>query len=447
MARRATRLLDPDLPVVFGGVDCAAVRAFLVQAHEAITTTQQEVDRLRETHGEVMTELVAAQEQEREATRTLSRAEQDARQIREAGQRNALRLVTAAEERAATLVHDAERELMKLAGSLERWHERRLRLADVLQAELDDLAAFAPTATDRLDVRAAPPSTARSSLDADPALPGDLAYDAAPEPEPARDPDALDPMAWAPAVSVVPDPQDWIPQPVPLSQPDETPAMPSPSLELTPPPDEAEPKPMDWSLPIEPLPLGEPLTTASPQPAAPAATPRRAAPVAVSSKPRPLIRRLLGPASFAAAAAVIVSVAVMAWPRLSGDRPVQAPADKPAKSAARKSSAAAASSQKTTRKSERPAENLTIPPGGMLLAIHATSPCWIKLTIGERIETRLLTPGETLTRQSRGDVLLRAGNAAALEVSVNGLALPPLGPEGAVVTKRISPPIDGSPGR
>jgi hypothetical protein len=80
----------------------------------------------------------------------------------------------------------------------------------------------------------------------------------------------------------------------------------------------------------------------------------------------------------------------------------------------------------------------------MELAIRATSPCWIKVTIGERSESRLLAAGEVLTRRSRGDVVLRAGDAAALEVTVNGRPLPPLGPEGAVVTKRISPPINGT---
>jgi hypothetical protein len=447
MARRAIRLLDPDLTVVFGGVDCAAVRTVLAQAHEDLTRTLEEVERLRRTHADVMTELVAAQEQEREATRTLSKAEQDARQIREAAQRDALRLVAAAERRAASMLEDAERQLTSIVGPLHRWRERRVRLASLLQAELDDLAAFSSFVTGRANLELPTPSVSDAAAVVDPALPGDLAYEAVPEPAP----DAFDPSTWAPGVSMVPDPNEWTPTPaVPSPSVDWAPAAAPESPEPTPAPLAAEPRPMDWSLPIEPLPLGEPMTAAAPQPVVAAPAPRRAVPVAISSKPVPLIRRALRPGWMAAAVAMatVLIVAVLAWPRAGSSPAASAAASaKPAKATVRKPSAAASASQKTPRTAPRAVDTDSIPRDGMQLAIRATSPCWIKLTIGERSESRLLTPGETLTRHSRSDVFLRAGDAGALEVTVNGLKLPPLGPEGAVVTKRISPPIDGSAAR
>ncbi len=462
MARRATRLLDPDLTVVFGGVDCAAVRAVLAQAHEQLTSTLEEIERLRTTHAEVMTELVAAQEQEREATRTLSRAEQEARQIREAAGHKAARVVAAAEERAANLLRDAERERSALVGQVERWRERRLRLANIIQSELDELASFAR----QTDTATAPHSLSLSERDqapaANPMLPGDLAYEAVPSP---ASQDVLDPAAWVPVGSISPEPEDWSRPASDASSDWATPSadltaeewMPSASADVRHEPDvphetvlpaDPEPKPMDWSLRPDPQPLADAIPApAPPQPATPMA-PRRTVPVAVSSKPRPLVQRILRPAFVLAAAGITAALilAVVAWPRLQALASEPAAPAKPVKAVSRKTTPST-SSQRTSGSVARPAETSDAPRDGMQLTIRATSPCWIKLTIGERVESRLLNPGETLTRQSRGDVLLRAGNAAALQVSVNGLELPPLGPEGAVVTKRISPPIHGSAAR
>jgi hypothetical protein len=345
------------------------------------------------------------------------------------------------------MLEEAERQQTAIVGPLHRWRERRVRLASLLQAELDDLAAFASFVTGHANLELPTPSAPEAATVIDPALPGDLAYDAVPE----AAPDALDASTWAPGVSMVPELNDWT----------STPAVPSQSLDWAPPaapespeptraPHAAEPKPMDWSLPIEPLPLGEPMTAAAPQPVAAAPALRRAVPVAISSKPLPLIRRALRPGWMAAAVAVatVLIMAVVAWPRAGSSPATSAAASaKPAKATVRKPTPAASASQKPTRTAPRAVDADSIARDGMQLSIRATSPCWIKLTIGERSESRLLTPGETLTRQSRSDVFLRAGNAAALEVTVNGRKLPPLGPEGSVVTKRISPPIDGSAAR
>jgi hypothetical protein len=169
----------------------------------------------------------------------------------------------------------------------------------------------------------------------------------------------------------------------------------------------------------------------------------------VSSKPRPLIQRILRPGFVVAAAGVtaVVILAVIAWPRAQAGKIETSAGPKAAKAASRKTTAPNTTSQKTARGAPRAGDSGATTHEGMQLSIRATSPGWIKLTIGDRVESRLLNSGETLTRQSRADVLLRAGNAAALHVSVNGLELPPLGPEGAVVTKRISPPIEGSAAR
>ncbi|HXE79702.1 MAG TPA: DUF4115 domain-containing protein, partial [Vicinamibacterales bacterium] len=81
--------------------------------------------------------------------------------------------------------------------------------------------------------------------------------------------------------------------------------------------------------------------------------------------------------------------------------------------------------------------DLPIPDGAMRVKIEAVRPCWIHLTANGRSEERVLQAGEALIRDSQTDVVLRAGNAGALVVTINGGTIPPLGREGEIVTRRL----------
>ena len=58
---------------------------------------------------------------------------------------------------------------------------------------------------------------------------------------------------------------------------------------------------------------------------------------------------------------------------------------------------------------------------------------------GERKVERELDAGEQATVQARNEVVLRVGNAAAISLTINGVAALPLGRPGEPVTTRITP--------
>jgi hypothetical protein len=57
---------------------------------------------------------------------------------------------------------------------------------------------------------------------------------------------------------------------------------------------------------------------------------------------------------------------------------------------------------------------------------------------GQRKLERLLRRGETTILHARDEVVLKAGNAGALSLTINGLAAAPLGRRGQTVTTRIT---------
>ena len=79
-----------------------------------------------------------------------------------------------------------------------------------------------------------------------------------------------------------------------------------------------------------------------------------------------------------------------------------------------------------------------VPDGAMRVEIEAVRPCWIRLTVNGRSEERVLQAGEALVRDSRTDLVIRAGNAGALVVTIDGRTIPPLGREGEIVTRRLT---------
>jgi len=74
------------------------------------------------------------------------------------------------------------------------------------------------------------------------------------------------------------------------------------------------------------------------------------------------------------------------------------------------------------------------------VVLGVTRPCWISLTVdGEKIIERLLRPGDERTLEVRREMVLTAGDAAAVALTINGAAARPLGRAGQVVTVRFTP--------
>jgi cytoskeleton protein RodZ len=76
---------------------------------------------------------------------------------------------------------------------------------------------------------------------------------------------------------------------------------------------------------------------------------------------------------------------------------------------------------------------------GVRVVVRATGPLWLEATAdGRRVIYRLLQSGEREEIAARENVLLRAGDAAAMEYTIDGRPGRVLGPAGAVRTARIT---------
>jgi hypothetical protein len=80
------------------------------------------------------------------------------------------------------------------------------------------------------------------------------------------------------------------------------------------------------------------------------------------------------------------------------------------------------------------------------VALTAVRPVWVRAQVdGKEALARLVRAGEGLDFRGAHDVVLRAGDAGALMMSVNGAAAAVLGGDGAVVTRRVTAGRAGRP--
>ena len=76
----------------------------------------------------------------------------------------------------------------------------------------------------------------------------------------------------------------------------------------------------------------------------------------------------------------------------------------------------------------------------LTVEMAATGPCWVSATVdGRKRLERLLKAGDRETIDVGREIVLTAGDAAALDLRLNGADARPLGKSGAVVTVRLSP--------
>lgn len=94
----------------------------------------------------------------------------------------------------------------------------------------------------------------------------------------------------------------------------------------------------------------------------------------------------------------------------------------------------------------RPASGPTS-TGGQRLVIRAVEPTWVRVQTDEgRIAEELLPAGASREWAAERRFLVTIGNAGGVEVTLNGKALPPLGPKGTVIQRLElpAPPTTGS---
>jgi hypothetical protein len=75
----------------------------------------------------------------------------------------------------------------------------------------------------------------------------------------------------------------------------------------------------------------------------------------------------------------------------------------------------------------------------LTIELSVRRPCWVSATVdGQKAIDRLLQPGERQTIEVRREMVLTAGDAAAVSMTLNGAAARTLGKPGEVVTARLN---------
>ena len=468
MGIRPGQLTDPQLKVVFGGVSREEVLAVLADARDDYQALLAEIDRLRSQLAEATARLVSVHADERETTRTISRAEQEAGTIRQSAQLRAEGLQQEAEAKATALLAQAEAERDALEAHIARLAGGRARLHRVLETEVEDLRAFL-SAGPQVSVASLPATPAAAATPGAPWLPSPAF-----EPEHwelAGELEALDvavDVGVAALEAASPDPAEDGPVPEQLldeawSAEDIESALMAVAIEPPAPAIHEEAARLEQQAPepiAEEQQAPEPIAEEPPAPASPAITaiaadPRYAAAVQAflqdesaledEDPPRRLMPRL---AMAAAGLAAVGIVAVLAFPR-STPQAVEASPRRTAPawdSTVTRPDAAAVRQPPVGTSAPASARSGAIsnqPPAGaapLVVRLEARRPCWVGVTIGDRKESRLLGQGEEIVREASSDVILRVGDAGALIVTVNDRRLPPLGADGEVVTRRVSVP-------
>ena len=75
----------------------------------------------------------------------------------------------------------------------------------------------------------------------------------------------------------------------------------------------------------------------------------------------------------------------------------------------------------------------------LTIGLSAKKPCWVSATVdGQKAIERLLQSGEQKTLEVRREMVLTAGDASAISLTLNGAEARPLGKSGEVVTTRVN---------
>jgi hypothetical protein len=81
-----------------------------------------------------------------------------------------------------------------------------------------------------------------------------------------------------------------------------------------------------------------------------------------------------------------------------------------------------------------------VDPSKLTVVLAASRPCWVSARVdGEKVFERTLLPGEQQTIEVHEEIVITAGDASALSLTLNGAEARALGKSGEVITARMSP--------
>jgi len=187
-----------------------------------------------------------------------------------------------------------------------------------------------------------------------------------------------------------------------------------------------------------PAPALPPQTSAAPSTAVPVSSPAGSPPAQGSNlAPGALITTMPRNASPSAPAQAASSTAVPAAPGSSAQAaapPQPAPAQPAPPPGSMAAPVAPSSATVTAVAPAAPASTAAASATGGKITIKATTDCWIQVRAADQsiIFSRVLKSGETYAVPQRTGLSLRTGNAGALEIAVDGRAVPSIGAIGAL---------------
>ena len=386
---------DRSFKIVFRGYDPPSVRAALDAGVIALEALEADLVRLREQQAEALREMDRMGELERSLLRSCVAAEEDARVRCGAARRYATRVIAAAEEQAAASLEVPTRERDRIAQEIEAMVERRREAATALESLIAGLrrvpqAASEPMPTTAEDLEIEPPTVVF---------------------EPA-----------APAKDVFPAMR--------VEAPDAASSALEPQVSR-----------------VEPIGSVARDVVAAPPAGTGGSAARRAAgagnPPAAAARSGPGRRWLRVPVVAGAAGALLLVLhGSPAVPRVRTTPPPLAAASfapvnsETAVPVPRDQEVTSSTGSSGTRAIDRAPE----PPGAAGLTIHIKPlrRCWVRVVVDGRTDARELQPGEDIVLNAQRTIVLRAGDAGALSIEVNGRVLPPLGVDGQVVERRFT---------
>jgi DivIVA domain-containing protein len=382
MSVLAPGVRDRSFRTAFRGYDPAAVRAALDAAATAFEALEEDMARLRKEQAEAVREMDRMGELERSLLRSCVAAEEDARVRCGAARRYATRVIAAAQEQAAASLEAPTRERDRIAREVEAMLERRRGAAAALDALIAGLQRV-------------------------------------PDPESEPMPETGDEVESEPSMVLAPAAID-VDEPAVLGG-EESPDAAGPVIEPS-------------------APALEPISAMAPQPpAVPRHATGRAGDQPTSrATDRPGGRRLRVPLVAGAAATLLLLLhGSPAVPRVStSPRGLAAAAFAPVSAQV---PASVPPDQEVTPSTGSTGTPPEVPAAaGLTIRIKPLRTCWVRVIVDGRTDARELQAGEDITLNARRSVVLRAGDAGALSVEVNGRVLPPLGLDGQVVERRFT---------
>jgi hypothetical protein len=368
---------------VFRGYEPVSVCAALDGAGRAFEALERDVARLREQHAEAMREMDRMGELERSLLRSCVAAEEDARVRCGAARRYATRVIAAAEEQASACLEAPTRERDRIAREIEAIVERRREAAAALEGLMaalqrvpDPESEPMPAGGEEIDVE--PPTVVMTAGVSDEHAMATMERQESAEP-------ASSPIE--PDVAVVESLG---------SRPREVVAVPATVTGAS------------EGLPTATVPDG---TGA-----------RRLRVTLVAGAAAALLLMLHGSGGVPRVGTAPPALAAASFAPLPAEPPVPASRDQRIGTS-------------TGTKGTPPAAP---PAAGLTIHIKPLRTCWVRVVVDGRTDARELQPGEDIVLNAQRTIVLRAGDAGALSLEVNGRVLPPLGLDGQVVERRFT---------